>query len=733
MSRRLFFVEKMTVLSWFIEILPRLIWSKLRSGCTTDRCYIIDGSRFSLLVAKLTGRVAGYDVEKLYFRLLDVRDKTGLLIRLRIAYKDLGEVQKGVMKECLLQEELWERKERPRLPAYLAKSIAMNSLAGRETLWRALFLVQICAWKKGVWGANEAATVLFLERRPWSAAMRRYADCYGVMLTDLKLTCLSWRLKRFALTPRSIATLRALRDRLYHLPLLLAGKDERKKLPAAKIDSADRPVAMKARVAVEYHGNLNLSHPEQYSDLFFWQQSSLPGRDILVTFGIPQDPLDQKKWKDLTAREMAAVALYPGASQIPSVPLFAPLPWRSEAPTGGARLSFFRDTRERKWGRRQIRTYDIQRGYWNEFFARYGIRIYVTWRRSDPSQCAIADAMSDVGGVNAIYQRSYQPLPSAEITLDTDIKFAYSPADAGVELCSRSIIRYHVSVGFMGDHRFALLREKAQVVGNALKQHGARHILSFFDENSNDDARWHTGHDLQREHYNFLLEKVLAEPWLGLVVKPKVPSTLRHRLGPVAGLLARAEATGRCYVVEGGALHGSYPPAVGALASDLAIHGHLGAGSAGVEAALAGVPTLLLDREGWPGHPLYGLGIGRVVFQDWQILWKTCLEHWSRPGGIPGFGDWSAMLEEIDPFRDGRAAERMGTYLKWLIDGFKAGLDRETVMADATERYCATWGRDKITEVNYPGKMERLVPKQAVPQQGSLTHVDRGALAARDS
>jgi hypothetical protein len=57
------------------------------------------------------------------------------------------------------------------------------------------------------------------------------------------------------------------------------------------------------------------------------------------------------------------------------------------------------------------------------------------------------------------------------------------------------------------------------------------------------------------------------------------------------------------------------------------------------------------------------------------------------------------MLEELDPFRDGRAAERMGTYLQWLVQGFQAGLDRETVMADAAERYTQRWGQDKITDM----------------------------------
>ena len=63
-------------------------------------------------------------------------------------------------------------------------------------------------------------------------------------------------------------------------------------------------------------------------------------------------------------------------------------------------------------------------------------------------------------------------------------------------------------------------------------------------------------------------------------------------------------------------------------------------------------------------------------------------------------GDWSSMLDQLDPFRDGRAAERMGTYLQWLIEGFREGADRESVMADAAERYCSEWGSDKITQVS---------------------------------
>ena len=78
-------------------------------------------------------------------------------------------------------------------------------------------------------------------------------------------------------------------------------------------------------------------------------------------------------------------------------------------------------------------------------------------------------------------------------------------------------------------------------------------------------------------------------------------------------------------------------------------------------------------------------------------LWTAASEHWSRPGGVPGFADWSALLPELDPFRDGRAAERTGAYLAWLREGLDAGVGRERALSDAAERYTKQWGAWTVT------------------------------------
>jgi hypothetical protein len=701
MGSQVYFVENLTLRAWVWSVWPRLLCSRLRTGRRVTHCYIIDGSRLVILFARLSAGILAVAVEKLAFRLVDVRDEEGRLIRLRLAYQDLTEVQQYAMTEPVFQQLVQREPSQDRLPMFVAKNMAVDSVYDRRGMWRALLVVQLCVWKKKQERVRNSVPVLFLERRPWLKAIRRYASTYDVAIISVPSALNVSAFLRRRLPPEIINLLRFLRYRRQPLKELLSSLKPRV-LARSVSTAANGPLVLLAqdsspRVAVEYLGHLNLHRPELYSDLFFQQRSSLAGSNILLMFSLPGDPLDEKKLTELKELGISVAVLHPGATTIPGLPVFNHHTRFDQTQRG--KHSVGHSGLETAWLTEQMSNYRRLRAYWTDLFVAYNVKVYTTWFKYNGTHCAIADALQDLGGVTAIYQRAYESDPSANTTIGADIVFGFSQSVAEVERRSNSIIRYHVTTGYLGDHRFPLLRNNARTVRDTLKGHGAMRILSFSDEWSGDDSRWHTGHQFMRENYLFLLEKVLAEPWLGLLIKPKSPNTLRRRLGPVAETLERAEATGRCYVYEGGAMHGSHTPAEAALAADIAIHGHLCGATAGLEAALAGVPTLLLDREGWPVSSLYRLGVGRVVFKGWDTLWDALVEHWASPGGIPGFGDWSPMFDELDPFRDGRAAERMGTYIQWLIEGFKAGLDRETVMADAAERYCEIWGKDKVTEV----------------------------------
>ena len=179
--------------------------------------------------------------------------------------------------------------------------------------------------------------------------------------------------------------------------------------------------------------------------------------------------------------------------------------------------------------------------------------------------------------------------------------------------------------------------------------------------------------------------------------KPKQAKNLRKRLGPTNVLLLEAEATGRCFVYEDSNRHTtSAPPILAGLSADVCIHSHLSGGTAALECVLEGIPTLLIDREGCPYSKLYELPRDKVIFKNWPEAINAIMKYFKNSKSVKGFGDWSSIINDLDPFRDGLAAYRIGDFLYWLMEGFSKGLSKESVMKDAALKYSEKWGSDKV-------------------------------------
>jgi hypothetical protein len=107
----------------------------------------------------------------------------------------------------------------------------------------------------------------------------------------------------------------------------------------------------------------------------------------------------------------------------------------------------------------------------------------------------------------------------------------------------------------------------------------------------------------------------------------------------------------------------------------------------------------LIDKFGYQDKILDLLD-NNIIFDKWENLWESCEEYMNSKSTINNFGDWSFIINDLDPFRDGKAAERVGTYLSWIVAGFNSGKSRDSVLSEAAQRYTAIWGEDKITSVN---------------------------------
>jgi hypothetical protein len=197
-----------------------------------------------------------------------------------------------------------------------------------------------------------------------------------------------------------------------------------------------------------------------------------------------------------------------------------------------------------------LASYDLERFYWSSLFKQHGVKIYLTWFKHSNHHIAWSDAIRDNGGISVVWQMAFDGFINAHCIVKSDIVFSFSKFSDEIEKKLGSKIKYNVIVGYPKDYASSLVRDKANKLREKLKANGAKKIVFVIDENSTDDSRWHTGHELQRENYTYILEKLLEVPWLGVIFKPKRIISLRQRLGPVVDLLEKAKAKSKAAVPE---------------------------------------------------------------------------------------------------------------------------------------------------------------------------------------
>lgn len=682
------YVEFLTVKHWIIDIVPAL---RAREHSQKPCCYIFDATPLALWLSGLWAKREGFLIQKLDFQIVDVKDERGLAVFLRVLYQDAAQVQKLILNNPLFQDFISKLDPHSRARMYLEKSpVYSYDIYGHgkfSEIWHVLTITQIAHWHAQGAGHSRGPVLLYINQRPWLKELQEYAQMYEVDLKSsgaVKLWCWSWNTYKNKLKKLTFPLMKTLiRHKIFNFK-------EKYNLTQRKSYFTTSTV----RLLTEYSGHLNLDDPKLQSDVFFVNGEGVGPKDILLSFNWAMDPIDKEKYQFLCKHQMAAVALSPQSCTVdPS--LVEVFRFHPQPPINAIVHDTGIMNDEMKALASSLNEYHYLRAYWRRFLERYNIKLYTSWNKYETNHLAIADAIADVGGISTIYQRAYEPGSSSQVTVGADIIFGFSPNGYRIEKDNASQFHYYVTTGYVGDHRFEILRPYALDIRRKLLSHGAKQIIAYLDENSIEDGRWFMSHKSLKENYSFWLQQILGNPQLGMVFKPKRPSTLRQRLGKVNRLLLEAESTGRCFTFEGGLNQGSFPPAAAALAADIAIHDCLNAGTAGLEAALTGVATLLVDLEGWHLSPLYNLGPG-VVFKDWPSVWRACCAFFKDPKGNGHLGDWSGYIHELDPFRDGKAALRMSQYLKQLLEGLRHGRKSDEIMLEVAERYAAKWGKDKV-------------------------------------
>ncbi|MFA5094757.1 MAG: hypothetical protein WC512_05890 [Candidatus Omnitrophota bacterium] len=329
---------------------------------------------------------------------------------------------------------------------------------------------------------------------------------------------------------------------------------------------------------------------------------------------------------------------------------------------------------------------------WEEFYRYFNIKAVIDMGGQMSSGIAQNAALKRVGGLRLGAQRSsltYDSNLPYLIYNGNDIFFIWGELTSMHRGTSR-IIREFVISGYPFDNSFEGAFGEAAAVNAGFK---GKFVIALFDNVYSKELQY--SQQSVKEFYNALLGWLIEDDEVVVVAKEKKEGYL-ERIEGLGDTIQKAAATGRFVRIENPL--GKLPVSISKNAN---ISVGLGVSSAVIEAAIAGGAGVHCDIAGHYFHPYYKWGKDSLIFSDMDKLISSLKQYKRDPGSNGRIGDWSEYVGRIDPFRDGRAGERIGYYIKLVLEAFEKGEGRDRAISYANGSYAAKWGADKVIKTRY--------------------------------
>jgi hypothetical protein len=219
-----------------------------------------------------------------------------------------------------------------------------------------------------------------------------------------------------------------------------------------------------------------------------------------------------------------------------------------------------------------------------------------------------------------------------------------------------------ISAGYLYDEKFKLLEKRGKMLRKEMHNTGADFLIAFFDENVQEDSNKY-GVINRKSYYSEiepLFNLVLEDSSVGVVSKAQFVQNSLLRLFPNDQKVFAALATGRWREVCAGAGVGRNMvfPAEIAFSVDVMIGLAVGA-TASIEAALTGTPSLIIGADSNLSKNLEFLCKKNTLFDDMCSAIQAMEIIRSQGTEFRSIGNWSKLLPKMDPYRDGRASQRL--------------------------------------------------------------------------
>jgi len=260
-TNQVLFFENLSIQNLFIYLFKLLKTSNLISLYKSD-IYYIDITMIAKKIVSPLFNIIGINIKQLEFKMMDIHDDNGELVRIRLPRVDMFEIQDRIIHSnayLSLQHESWSQDH---IIDYLNKGLIDGGINVSSSVARIVYLIEVVAWYMKKTGCQ--SSIFIINSRPWLDVYKNIAYKKNISLVDVNPV-------EFKLS----SLLNLIRSNAYLYFILKKLKYRKSYHPS--IDNS----CSKYKIYVDGRGDLDLSNNGEHTDFFWLLNSEFPNNSVL--------------------------------------------------------------------------------------------------------------------------------------------------------------------------------------------------------------------------------------------------------------------------------------------------------------------------------------------------------------------------------------------------------------------------------------------------------------------
>ena len=414
--------------------------------------------------------------------------------------------------------------------------------------------------------------------------------------------------------------------------------------------------------------------PRKVNDLYWYQNGRIEPEQVTLYFERIDRPLTETLYKELTNQGFEVISI--NSKQSPFAKSWHP---------GHARyidniksmirlFPLLKMTISNKIDDFPLKTIKLIHSvqYWANFFKDASIRVHMN-HSGDAGHIHVVQslAMSLINGINVRSNYSYTSISALYHSREFHTYFRWGEQPA----CNTSEKLYSlttVQTGYLFDYMFHKQKR------DQIEQKNIFRIV-LFDTTSSSK--------FLLKFYSAFFDLLSTHKHIHLAIKPK-----KESLDAVKVLLKEKQLLQDKRIEF---LDRSLRPWDSSQKSDFVVC--LGINSAGIEVALFGKKCIYWVQDEYYCEQLESNSSSQLVFRNLNELIEVVRNLSFKTNHSTSIGDHNSIIDQIDPWRDGKAALRINDYFKSFLDELEISGNAKESLSKANEEYATKWGKDKIT------------------------------------